>query len=107
MFAVFITVKLSVYFGLGVLFEMAGISNLVKFFSSGITKLAIPHPQALDNLDHPMFAIKDKHHKDTPKKDAKMVSEFAGACSVGWCVSYFVPPILHCLGILSKTTLYG
>jgi hypothetical protein len=77
MLGCYVIAKFSTYIGVGILFDMAGVASIVKILSTSFAKLAMPHPTALDNLDHPQ--MKEKHeHVETPKKDAKTISEFTG-----------------------------
>jgi hypothetical protein len=79
----YVVVKFATYIGVGILFDMAGVASIVKILSTSFSKLALPHPTALDNLDHPQLKDKSEPPAETPKKDAKTISEFTGGTKSG------------------------
>jgi hypothetical protein len=93
---------------LGLILNLWGIANVVHFVTKGMSRLAIPHPMPLDNLDYPqltnsdsdstMTVTEEKKDKTEKKNDARFAAEYLACFFVGWALVDLIPITFQCFG---------
>jgi membrane-associated phospholipid phosphatase len=107
---VYFVTKLILLVILGSILNLWGVTSMVDFVAKNTTKLAIPHPAPLDNLDYPQFvtAVTEENaarltsttDPDKEKKhDAKLVAEYFSCIFVGIAVVVGIPVLFDCIGL--------